>query len=185
MEEPPPADNPYYEIRNSEIHGRGLYARRFIPADAWIVEYLGEKVSKAESERRAVELIENTRENDEAKVFMFILNDEWDIDGGKEWNDARLANHSCEPNVEAQVWDEKEIWFVALRDIQPGEELTFNYGFDLESWEEHVCRCGTKSCPGYIAAEEYWPTLKKKIAAQQRRERRRQKQGDDDPAIAA
>lgn len=179
----PPPDDPYYEIRSSGIHGRGLYARRFIPAETWIIEYRGEKVTKEESERRAVQLIENARGNDAAKVFMFILSDEWDIDGGVEWNDARLANHSCEPNVEAQVWDEKEIWFVALRDIQPGEELTFNYGFDLESWEEHTCCCGAKSCPGYIAAEEYWPSLKKKIAAKRRREKRRP--SDDDSAIAA
>jgi SET domain-containing protein len=179
-----PAES-HYEIRDSGIHGRGLYAREFIPEGTWVVEYVGEKVSKAESERRAVELIENSRGNDAAKVFMFILSDEWDIDGGVEWNDARLANHSCDPNMEAQVWDEQEIWFVALRDIQPGEELTFNYGFDLDSWEEHVCQCGSARCPGYIAAEEYWPQLKKRIAAKRSREKRRQRERGDDPAIAA
>jgi SET domain-containing protein len=87
--------------------------------------------------------------------------------------------------MEAQVWDEQEIWFVALRDIQPGEELTFNYGFDLDSWEEHVCQCGSARCPGYIAAEEYWPQLKKRIAAKRSREKRRQRERGDDPAIAA
>ncbi len=182
--EPSSTDDKYYEIRDSGIHGRGLYAAGPISQDTWIIEYVGEKVSKEESERRAIGLIENARGNDSAKVFMFILNDEWDIDGGVEWNDARLANHSCDPNVEAQVWDEKEIWFVALRDIAPGEELTFNYGFDLESWDEHDCRCGAKRCPGYIAAEEYWPQLRKKVAARRGWEKRR-RVNSSGPAIAA
>ena len=158
------AEEKLYEIRGSEIHGRGLYATNFIAKDTWIVEYVGEKVTKEESERRANVLLENSKDNDNARVFMFILSDEWDVDGEVEHNDARLANHSCDPNMEAQIYDEKEIWFVALRDIAPGEELTFNYGFDLESWEEHPCRCGAEKCPGYIAGEEFWPQLKRKIA---------------------
>jgi hypothetical protein len=67
--------------------------------------------------------------------------------------------------VEAQTFDEKEIWFTALRDIEKGEELVFNYGFDLEVWEDHPCRCGSENCVGFIAAEEYWPTLRRKIGA--------------------
>jgi hypothetical protein len=96
---------------------------------------------------------------------MFILNDEWDIDGNTESNEARLVNHSCDPNTEAQIWDDKEIWFVALRDIQPGEELFYNYGFEVDTWEEHPCRCGAERCVGYIVDEEYWPQLRRKIAA--------------------
>lgn len=165
-------DAPYH-IYDSPIHGRGLYASVDIPAETWIVEYVGEKIDKEESDRRANELLDKTKENGGARVYMFILNDEWDIDGDVETNDARLMNHSCEPNVEAQIWDEKEIWFVALRDIQKGEELFFNYGFDLENWEEHPCCCGTPSCVGYIAAEEYWPMLKRKIAGKKGWEKRR------------
>ena len=48
----------------------------------------------------------------------------------------------------------------AMRDIRKGEELTFNYGFDLENWSEHPCRCGTDRCIGFIAGEEYWGELK-------------------------
>lgn len=162
---PKAAPNEWYVARNSEIHGRGLYAKKNIPKDTWIVEYVGRKVTKEESDRLANELLDKAKKDGGAKVYMFILNDEWDIDGNVSWNTARLMNHSCEPNVEAQTYDEKEIWFVALRDIEKGEELTFNYGFDLESWEEHPCLCGSSSCVGFIAAEEYWPTLKRKIAA--------------------
>ncbi len=172
------AEPKHYEIRGSTIHGRGLYASSFIAKDEWIIEYLGEKVGKEESDRRSNELLDRTKENGGARVYTFILNDEWDIDGDVEWNDARLMNHSCEPNVEAQVWDEKEIWFVALRDIQQGEELTFNYGFDLENWEEHPCRCGAARCPGYIAEEELWPQLKRKLAGRKGWENRRRNAHD-------
>jgi len=154
-----------YTIRNSEIHGRGLYAARDIEKDTWIIQYLGEKVNKEESERRANELLEKAKTTGGAKVYIFILNDKWDIDGDVEYNDARLMNHSCDPNVEAQTWAEKEIWFVAVKDIKKGDELVFNYGFDLECWEDHPCRCGTDRCAGYIAGEEYWPALRRKISA--------------------
>ena len=157
--------NEWYSVRDSEIHGRGLYAKKKIPKDTWIVQYVGKLVSKEESDRLANELLDKAKKDGGAKVYMFILNDEWDIDGNVSWNTARLMNHSCEPNVEAQTYEEKEIWFAALRDIEKGEELTFNYGFDLENWEEHPCRCGKESCVGFIAAEEYWPGLRRKIGA--------------------
>ena len=168
-------DDKYYEIRGSEIHGRGLFARKFIPKDTWIVEYVGEKIDKVESERRADVLLEKSKTDGSARVFIFILNDKWDIDGGIETNDARLVNHSCDPNVEAQIWDEKEIWCVALRDIQPGEELFYNYGFDLDSWSEHPCLCGSERCPGFIVDEDLWPKLKKKIAGVKAWAKRREK----------
>ncbi len=169
------AEKKYHEIRNSGIHGRGLFASKFIPKDTWIVEYLGEKVDKEESERRSDHLLERSKLNGGARVYTFILSDDLDIDGDFEYNDARLVNHSCDPNVEAQVWDEKEIWFIAMRDIQPGEELLYNYGFDLESWQEHPCGCGSIRCPGYIVDEDLWPKLRKKISAQKAWETRRRK----------
>src|SRR3954464_6545047 len=87
---------PLYEIRTSPIHGRGLYARDFIEKDTWIVQYVGEKVDKQESDRRSNELLEKSKENGGARVYVFILTDEWDIDGNVETNDARLVNHSCD-----------------------------------------------------------------------------------------
>ncbi len=152
-------------VRNSKIHGRGLYARKDIPKDTWILQYVGTKIDKDESDRRANDLLEKAKIDGGAKVYMFILNDKWDIDGNVSWNPARLMNHSCDPNVEAQTWKEKEIWFIALKDIKKGDELTFNYGFDLSCWLDHPCLCGSPNCVGYIASEEYWPSLKRKVAA--------------------
>src|SRR5688572_28706338 len=118
MSEEKEQTEPLHEIRTSPVHGRGLYATKFIEQDTWIVQYLGEKIDKAESDRRSNELLSQTKDNGGARVYTFILDDHWDIDGNNEDNDARLVNHSCDPNVEAQIWDEREIWFVALRDIQ-------------------------------------------------------------------
>src|SRR5690606_19078889 len=103
-----------YEIRGSDIHGRGLYALEDIEKDTWIIQYLGEHISKEESERRAQALLEKSAGTNHARVYTFVLNDEVDIDGDVEWNPARLMNHSCDPNVEAQNWQDKEIWFIAL-----------------------------------------------------------------------
>jgi SET domain-containing protein len=168
-------ETPLYEIRTSPIHGRGLYATSFIEKDTWIVQYVGEKVDKVESDRRSNELLEKSKQDGGARVYMFILTDEWDVDGNIETNDARLVNHSCDPNTEAQIWQDKEIWFVALRDIQPGEELFYNYGFEVETWEEHPCCCGSARCVGYIVDEEQWPQLRRKISAKKAWETRRNK----------
>ncbi len=134
----------WVEFRQSRIHGMGGYARKLIPKDTYVIEYVGEKISKAESERRC--------EADNRYIFSY--DDNHDLDGSVEWNVARWINHSCEANCEA-IDDEGRIWIAALRDIQPGEELTFNYGYDLDCYENHPCRCGSTRCVGYIVAEEY------------------------------
>lgn len=156
------------EIRESPIHGRGLYAIRNIPEGMRIIEYVGEKITKTESNRRGWVQFERAQKTGEAGVYLFVLNKRHDIDGNVPWNAARLINHSCDPNCEAQIIRGK-IWIMALRDIAEGEELFFNYGFDLEDYENHPCRCGSRRCVGYIAGEEYWGQLKKKSAAKKKK----------------
>jgi len=158
-----PSSDPYYVVRRSSIHNQGVFAARDIPEGARIIEYLGEKITKAESNRRGNALFDKASKTGDAAVYLFILNSKYDLDGDFEWNTARLINHSCEPNCEAVI-TRGHIWIVALRDIPKDEELTFNYGFDLESWQDHPCRCGKPSCVGYILAREYWPKLRKLIA---------------------
>ena len=102
-------------------------------------------------------------ENLKGHLEDLVHHDEWDLDGNFEWNTARLVNHSCEPNCEAQIDEELKIWLVSLRDIGQGEELSFNYGFDLEDYGKHPCRCKSKKCVGYIVGEDYWPKLRKKL----------------------
>jgi len=137
------------QFRRSRIHGTGGYARTVIKHGTRMIEYVGRRITKAES------IAQCNGEN----VYIFTLNDEHDLDGNVEWNPARFINHSCAPNCEAE-WDEERLWIVALRDIQPGEELTFNYGYDLEDYREYPCCCGTPECVGFIVAEEYFDQVR-------------------------
>jgi len=137
------------QFGTSSIHGTGGYARVNIPAGVRIIEYLGNRVSKQESLRQCE--LENP--------YIFTLTEEFDLDGNVDWNPARLLNHSCSPNAEAECAGER-IWIVALREIRAGEEVTFNYNYDLQDYEEHPCRCGSTNCVGYIVAEEFFGDVK-------------------------
>ena len=141
------------QFRRSRIHGMGGYARRAIGKGTRIIEYVGKRISKAESNTQC--------EGD--NVYIFTLDDEFDLDGNVEWNPARFINHSCAPNCEAE-WDEDRLWIVALRDIESEEELSFNYGYDLEDYREHPCLCGTSECVGYIVAEEHFGHVRTQAA---------------------
>ena len=82
---------PNYAVKPSGIHGQGLFAARWLDAGESVVEYTGERIDKAESARRlAVDRM----------VFIFALDEEFDVDGSSPANPARFANHSCEPNLE-------------------------------------------------------------------------------------
>ena len=110
-----------------------------------MVEYVGEIIDKTESARRC-------EMNNE---YIFSLDELRDIDGNVVWNPARFINHSCAPNCEAVV-DDGHIWIVASRDIEAGEELCFNYGFDLADYRDYPCRCGAPECVGFMVAEEFF-----------------------------
>lgn len=142
--------NEFLEVRQSTIHGTGGYARKDIPAGTMIVEYVGERIDKAESTRRC----------EADNEYIFTIDDDWDLDGRQPWNPARFINHSCAPNCEAE-WDEGRIFINALRDIKQGEELFFNYGYDMEDVLDHVCQCRTANCVGYIVAEEHWDEVRR------------------------
>jgi len=132
-------------FRASPIHGLGGFAKTAIGKGTRVVEYVGERISKSESLRKC----EGNNE------FIFSLNDEQDLDGDVAWNPARLLNHSCAPNCEAELQEDR-IWIVATRDISAGEEITFNYGYDLVDYRDYPCRCGAPDCVGYVVAEEYF-----------------------------
>ncbi|MBX3748416.1 MAG: SET domain-containing protein-lysine N-methyltransferase [Verrucomicrobiae bacterium] len=146
--------NAYFLVRHSGIHGDGAFARCAVPAGTLIAEYTGERISKAESATRC----------EGGNPFIFTLDDTWDLDGSVPANPARFLNHSCDPNCEAQMDDDLRIWIHARRDIAPGEELTFNYGYDLAEWRDYPCRCGAPQCLGYIVAEEFHDQLRRLLA---------------------
>lgn len=152
----------YWTVRSSSIHNRGIFARCDIPNDSPIIEYVGEKITKAESARRGEALVERSKKTGGAAVYVFTLNQKYDIDGAKGNNPARYINHSCDPNCEAFIIRGR-IWIYSLREIKAGEELTYNYGFDVDTWDEHPCRCGTDRCVGFIVEEKQWPKLLRKL----------------------
>ena len=141
-------------FKRSRIHGTGGFAALDIPAGTNVIQYVGEKIDKAESERRC--------END--NEYIFILDETHDLDGNVDWNPARFINHSCTPNCESEVGDD-EVWIVAIRDIRAGEELTFNYCYDMEDYQDHPCRCGAEECVGFMVAETYFDKIRRMHAA--------------------
>jgi SET domain-containing protein len=143
-------------LKRSGVHGHGLFTRDFIPQDARIIEYLGVRITKAEARRREARRRARKSAGEAGCVYIFELNRRHDLDGDVAWNAARLINHGCEPNCEAQL-DRGRIWIVARRDLAPDEELTFDYGFSYADWQEHPCRCGAGRCAGFIVnAGQRW-----------------------------
>ena len=141
-----PASDPAWRVKNSAIHGHGVFARRKIRAGTMLLEYLGEHISYAQA---CTDLA--ARDDDTNHTFLFSLADGSVIDGGRGGNDARWINHCCEPNCEARE-DAGRITIHALRDINRGEEINYNYGLVLEGRYTaalklaYACRCGKPGC---------------------------------------
>lgn len=137
-----------YEIRKSAIQGRGVFATRRIQPGQKIIEYTGEIIPNDEADRRYDE--ENMARH---HTFLFCLDDDRCVDGDDKKNDARLINHSCDPNCEAII-EREHIWIYALKNIQPGVELAYDYGYERTGGKAmekfYVCYCGAAKCRGSI-----------------------------------
>jgi hypothetical protein len=137
---------PLYVVKNSRIHGRGVFAAKKIPADTRIVEYRGERISSEVADERG-----SSDPDNPFHTFFFSLEDGRMIDGGVNGSDARWINHSCEPNCEARE-EKGRVFIYSLRDIRRGEELNYDYGLVLEERytkkvkESYACRCGAPGC---------------------------------------
>ena len=156
-------ESDFVEVRGSLIHGQGVYCIEPIEKEQYFIEYVGNRVSKEESEKRALKQFEAHEKSGAAAVYIFNLTKKWDLDGNVEWNPARLINHSCDPNSEA-IQDGKRIFIQSLRDIKVDEEITFDYGFDVDCYEDHPCRCGSSNCIGYIVGRDYHDDLAARLA---------------------
>ncbi|MGJ8638725.1 MAG: SET domain-containing protein [Opitutaceae bacterium] len=156
------------EVRESSIHQRGLFASRAIKEGADIIQYIGEKISKEESTKRALEWEEAARKTGEGLVYIFELDDDWDLDGREGDNPARYMNHSCDGNCEAINYD-GEIWIVARKDIKKGAELVYDYGYDMEHFLDHPCLCGSDNCIGYIVREDQRNKVRKLLRGKKKK----------------
>lgn len=138
-------------LARSAIHDWGLYANEFIPANDFVIEYVGDILRDEYAEIRerhyALEGIDST--------YLFRLDNGTVIDATKRGNGARFINHSCDPNCVAQVFDYegfKRVVLFSLRDIELDEELTFDYNFVKSQDEDGKvrCACGSATCRGWL-----------------------------------
>lgn len=154
-------ESQYIQKRKSKIHGWGIFAKKDIPKGIKIIEYVGEKITKKESERRGEKtLLRSKKRKNCGSVYIFDLNKRYDLDGDVPWNTAKHINHTCNPNCEAH-WINGRIWIVSTKKILKNQELSYNYGYDIDDYHEHSCRCSAHNCVGYILDKKYWRKLKK------------------------
>jgi SET domain-containing protein len=122
-------------IARSRIHGKGCFAAIFFRQNQQIAQYVGERISLAEAERRRCA---------SRKQCICDVDTEWAIDGSRGGNGTQYVNHSCQPNSEVIVLG-GHIFLYALREIIPGEEITTDYLYEL-SLDGTRCNCRMTSC---------------------------------------
>jgi SET domain-containing protein len=151
---------PLAHVRNSAVHGYGVFAARRIRKGTRIFEYLGERVSHAVADSRYED-----KDPSDNHTFLFVVDAKTVIDAGVNGGDARFVNHSCDPNCESVVVG-KRIFIDAIRTIRSGEELAYDYEIirdrsDPKNVDEiYACRCGAKSCRGSMLAPRKKPRKK-------------------------
>jgi len=152
-----PLPEPLVRVQDSPLHGQGVFAARRIAAGTRVIEYLGERVTHAEADRRYAH--KGARDN---HTFLFIVNTRTVIDAGVDGNEARFINHSCEPNCESVI-EKGRVFIDAIRSIEPGEELTYDYQIQREPDDPadidsiFACRCGFEGCRGSML----WPARRR------------------------
>jgi len=128
-------------VKESKIHGLGLFATRDIPNGTWVIQYIGPIVGPEEKRAMAPE----------DKRYLFKLQGDFSVDGSPLYNLARYINHKCSGNnceildKQAEGSQFKQIWIVSKRLIKKGEELTYSYGRSYWSGDR-ICSCGSTMC---------------------------------------
>ncbi len=142
-----------FAIRPSAIQGMGAFATRPIRKGTRIIEYLGERITDEEADRRYDDL-----SMERHHTFLFSLGDGTSIDASFEGNEARFINHACAPNCEA-ILEDGHIYIDAIRNIKTGEELFYDYAYERQDAEDdeelskhYKCLCGSPKCRGTILA---------------------------------
>lgn len=143
-----------FEIRSSPMQGVGAFATRRISAGTRLIEYAGERLTPGEADARYPDGVDERHH-----TYLFAIDDDIVIDAAVDGNDARFINHSCDPNCDAVIEDGR-IWIETIRDVEPGDELAYDYAYVLE--ERHTpaakrrypCNCGASNCRGTILAKK-------------------------------
>ena len=152
----------WIKVRNSRIHGKGVFAAKRIPKGTRVIEYLGERVTHKEADER----YEDHDPNDN-HTFLFIVDNKTVIDAGVGGNAARFINHSCDGNCESVI-ESRRGFIETTREIEKGEELGYDYEIGREKDdplnvdEIYACRCGSPKCRGTMLWPAEDPRKKKK-----------------------
>jgi len=153
------------EVRDSPLHGRGVFAVRDIARGTRVIEYLGERITHAEADRRY-----EHKDAGDNHTFLFIADDATVIDAGVGGNEARFVNHACDPNCESVI-ESSRVFIDAIRGICAGEELTYDYQIQREPDDPpdidaiFACRCGMRGCRGTMM----WPARRAQRPPKRRR----------------
>lgn len=136
----------------TEKKGWGVRTKQALKKSQFIIEYLGEVVTEREfKERMGTVYAKDTHH------YCLHLDGDLVIDGHRMGSDCRFVNHSCTPNCEVQKWSVNglsRMCLFALRDIKPGEELTYDYNFALYNPSEgQTCKCDSADCRGVIGGK--------------------------------
>src|SRR5881397_4087646 len=131
------------EVRESAVHGHGVYSRQSIPKGTRIIEYTGQRVSWEAA----------PNDENDPHTFNFGLENGEVINPEIGGNDARWINHCCDPNCEA-IEEDNRIFVYSICDIEAGEELFYDYAMEIdepiteESKRKYACHCGSSKCRG-------------------------------------
>jgi len=132
-------------LARSKIQGLGLYAARDLEKHTMVIEYIGEVIRSELSELR-----EKQYEAKNRGIYMFRLDEDRVVDATLSGGLARYINHSCNPNCVTEIVDvdrECRIIIFAKRKITRGEELSYDYKFDIEDDSHKIsCMCGAPNC---------------------------------------
>ncbi len=140
------------QVRRSGVHGKGMFALAPLANGEVVIEYTGEVITWREALRRHPH-----DPADPDHTFYFHIDAKHVIDAKVGGNSARWINHACDPNCEADEQDGR-IFITALREIAPGEELSYNYGLVIDQRhtpklkKQFECRCGSAHCRGTMLA---------------------------------
>jgi hypothetical protein len=157
-------ENKHLVFRKSKIHNLGAYAAKPIRKGTRIIEYIGRPLTKKKAQT----------ELEDRNGYVFTINKFFDIDGSVQWNPARYINHGCDANAESDIIDDR-VWIIATRSIKKGEEVLYNYNYDLADALDNPCRCGAENCVGYIVDDDYWPKLRKLIEKRGQRAKKKKR----------
>jgi uncharacterized protein len=127
--------NKPYRIGRSRT-GLGLFATKPIKKGTRIIRYFGPILDSKKKEEDAIE-----------NKYLFELTNRWTIDGSLRENVARYINHACRPNAESDVRPRKRKVFIrAIKNIEPGEEINYDYGTDYFKAYLKPIGCKCDSC---------------------------------------